>query len=58
MDEDDFMYVYDREFGCVHGGYDGWRHGCCDDMCIACNEPEWCENGIPCRHCNPFGDIR
>lgn len=34
----------------------GWRHGCCDDLCCACNEAEGCDNPIACRHCNPNGE--
>ena len=53
---DDFAGGYGGEgIGC--GNCDGgWNHGCCDDMCYACNEPEWCENAVPCRCCNPLGD--
>lgn len=35
----------------------GWRHGCCDDLCYGSNEPEWCDNAIACRHCNPHGEV-
>lgn len=46
------------QLGCVHCGYAGWRHACCDDVCIACYEPEDCPDARACRHCNPHGDIR
>jgi hypothetical protein len=56
-DDDDFDLEYDdREFGCVNCD-GGWRHGCCDDMCYGCNEPQWCPDALPCRHCNPHGEI-
>jgi hypothetical protein len=42
------------EIGCCNCD-GGWKHGCCDDLCYACNEPQWCENAISCRHCNPDG---
>lgn len=59
--EDDFVHPYDDgmgpQYGCVHCGYEAWRHGCCDDMCRSCYEPEDCPDAIPCRHCNPGGDL-
>ena len=50
---------YDDEpqgLGCVHCDM-GWLHGCCDDMCYGCNEPQDCPDAYPCRHCNPDGDM-
>ncbi len=60
QDDDEPIYYDDGlpDFGCIHCQFDGWHHGCCDDMCIGSNEPEWCENAYPCRHCNPHGEIR
>lgn len=49
-------WVDDGEIGCVNCD-GGWRHGCCDDLCRGSNDSEWCENAIPCRTCNPFGDV-
>lgn len=55
-DDDAYFDYDDREIGCVNCD-GGWRHGCCDDMCIGSNEPEWCEDARPCRTCNPYGEI-
>jgi hypothetical protein len=55
---DEPSFGYDgQEIGCCNCD-GGWNHGCCDDLCYGSNEPEWCENAIPCRHCNPFGDVQ
>jgi len=59
MEEDDYDDYYDDDgspIGCVHCSYEGWNHGCCDDMCRSCNEAEDCETPIACRHCNPDGE--
>lgn len=55
FEDDDFMD--EGEIGCVHCGYDGWNHGCCDDLCYACNEAVDCDNARRCRHCNPHGEL-
>ena len=54
--EDDFYYPEAVDIGCVNCD-GGWRHGCCDDLCRGSNEPEWCENAIFCRTCNPHGHV-
>jgi len=51
-----FDYDESPGIGCVDCD-SGWRHGCCDDLCYGSNEPEWCDNAIPCRHCNPHGEV-
>lgn len=55
-DHDDDYEASDGEIGCYDRGHSGWRHGCMDDMCRACTEPEDCPDGQPCRHCNPHGE--
>ena len=35
----------------------GWRHGCCDDLCYASVAPVDCDAAIPCRFCNPNGEV-
>lgn len=55
--DDDFDgYDESEGIGCVNCD-GGWRHGCCDDLCRGCNEPEWCDLARPCPHCNPHGEI-
>ncbi|HEU4804472.1 MAG TPA: hypothetical protein VFS91_01465 [Nitrobacter sp.] len=46
----------ERGIGCYECDQ-GWKHGCCDDMCIACTEAPWCDDAYPCRLCNPHGDF-
>lgn len=36
---------------------DGWKHGCMDDMCRSCYPADECDDGYPCRHCNPKGEL-
>lgn len=52
LDDDDFGGI-----GCGLCHQEGWFHGCCDDMCRGCNEPEDCDNGYPCKNCNPDGEL-
>lgn len=56
--EDEIEYDYDDApgIGCCDCD-DGWKHGCCDDLCYGCNDPVDCDNAIPCRHCNPTGEL-
>ena len=53
---DDFFDDGPSGIGCGYCNMEGWRHGCCDDLCRGCNEPECCDSAIPCRHCNPDGE--
>jgi hypothetical protein len=47
----------DDEIGCVNCD-NGWKHGCCDDLCIGCtDEAIDCFSPVPCRECNPKGLI-
>ncbi len=59
--DDDYDDDYDGPFGggigCAHCQQAGWHHGCCDDLCHGCNEPEDCDDAYPCRHCNPHGEV-
>lgn len=34
----------------------GWKHGCCDDLCIGANEANECEDRYACKVCNPDGE--
>lgn len=43
--------------GCSACDTSGWNHGCCDDMCRHCEEPENCSSARPCSRCNPEGGI-
>ena len=55
-DAADFFYDDDLpDIGCCNCD-SGWRHGCCDDMCYGCNDPQDCDAAIPCRDCNPHGE--
>lgn len=36
---------------------DGWKHGCCDDLCRGCNDALDCDFARPCRLCNPRGEM-
>lgn len=54
--QEDFDLCEEREIGCVNCD-GGWRHGCCDDLCRGCNEPEWCDYARPCSTCNPHGEV-
>lgn len=49
---------YREGIGCVHCAYDGWHHGCCDDLCRGSNEAQDCDSAHPCKHCNPDGELR
>lgn len=53
---DDEPYADFGPIGCGYCGHAGWHHGCCDDLCRNCYEPEDCPQGKPCRHCNPYGE--
>lgn len=56
MADDDHYYDDFEGPGCVNCD-GGWRHGCIDDLCRGYNEPEWCEDAIPCPTCNPHGEL-
>ncbi len=49
---DDFADDEDRDPGCCECD-EGWKHGCCDDMCRGqYDQPlDCCSNPVPCR-CN------
>lgn len=50
-------YDHDDEPGCYNCDMSGWRHGCLDDMCRGANEGDECPDAIPCRECNPRGEV-
>ncbi len=56
MTEEDFYDIEETPLGCVYC-YDGWWHGCCDDLCRGSNEAQDCDRAIPCSNCNPLGDV-
>lgn len=60
MEQDAWWFADDgpEGIGCCNCGHSGWNHGCCDDICRNCYEPEDCPSGRPCKHCNPDGDCR
>jgi hypothetical protein len=55
---DDFDFDDDGpdEIGCYECE-DGWRHGCCDDLCRGSVEAVDCDAAHPCRLCNPRGEV-
>lgn len=53
---DDLDFEEVGEIGCVNCD-GGWRHGCCDDLCIGSNETDRCDYARKCLTCNPNGEV-
>lgn len=54
--DEEYEDMGDGTPGCCNCGYNGWVHGCCDDLCRGSNEAVDCSNSRPCRNCNPKGE--